>query len=147
MASLLSSLEISGITGIFEDIFDTFKRTIVIHKEPVKTISQINTENLFGYGDSSNTVNYTYAPQSGSYFAKISYVEKSSEDPYVRDLGTRIDSNIVRIKVKDDVRSYIQKGKTEKITFDDKTFQIAGNEIVKNFLGSEFYIYHLKETA
>jgi hypothetical protein len=147
MASLLSSLEISGITGIFEDIFDTFKRTIVIHKEPVKTISQINTENLFGYGDSSNTVNYTYAPQSGSYFAKISYVEKSSEDPYVRDLGTRIDSNIVRIKVKDDVRSYIQKGKTEKITFDDKTFQIAGNEIVKNFLGSEFYIYYLKETA
>jgi len=147
MASLLSSLEISGITGIFEDIFDTFKRTIVIHKEPVKTISQINTENLFGYGDSSNTVNYTYAPQSGSYFAKISYVEKSSEDPYVRDLGTRIDSNIVRIKVKNDVRNYIQKGKTEKITFDDKTFQIAGNEIVKNFLGSEFYIYYLKETA
>ncbi len=147
MASLLSSLEISGITGIFEDIFDTFKRTIVIHKEPVKTISQINTENLFGYGDSSNTVNYTYAPQSGSYFAKISYVEKSSEDPYVRDLGTRIDSNIVRIKVKNDVRNYIQKGKTEEITFDDKTFQIAGNEIVKNFLGSEFYIYYLKETA
>ena len=95
MASLLSSLEISGITGIFEDIFDTFKRTIVIHKEPVKTISQINTENLFGYGDSSNTVNYTYAPQSGSYFSKISYVEKSSEDPYVRDLATRIDSNVV----------------------------------------------------
>ena len=147
MASLLSSLEISGITGIFEDIFDTFKRTIVIHKEPVKTISQINTENLFGYGDSSNTVNYTYAPQSGSYFAKISYVEKSSEDPYVRDLATRIDSNVVRIKVKTDARDYIKKGKTEKITFDDKTFQIAGNEIVKNFLGSEFYIYYLKETA
>ena len=147
MASLLSSLEISGITGIFEDIFDTFKRTIVVHKEPVKTISQINTENLFGYGDSSNTVNYTYAPQSGSYFAKISYIEKSSEDPYVRDLGTRIDSNVVRIKVKNDVREYIKKGKTEKITFDDKTFQIAGNEIVKNFLGSEFYIYYLKETA
>ena len=50
MASLLSSLEISGITGIFEDIFDTFKRTIVIHKEPVKTISQINTEKILRNG-------------------------------------------------------------------------------------------------
>jgi hypothetical protein len=147
MASLLSSLEIKGITGIFEDIFDTFKRTVVIHKEPVKTISQINTENLFGYGDSSNTVNYTYAPQSGSYFAKVSYVEKKSEDPYIRDLTSRVDSNLVRIKVKSDARTYIQKGKTEKITFDDKTFEIAGNEMVKDFLGSEFYIYYLKETA
>jgi hypothetical protein len=147
MASLLSSLEISGITGIFEDIFDTFKRNIVIHKEPVKTISQINTENLFGYGDASNTVNYTYAPQSGTYFAKISYVEKTSDDPYVRELTSRIDNDLVRIKVKEDARDYISKGKTEKITFDDKTFQIAGNEIVKNFLGSEFFIYYLKETA
>jgi len=147
MASLLSSLEIKGITGIFEDIFDTFKRTVVIHKEPVKTISQINTENLFGYGDASNMVNYTYAPQSGTYFAKISYVEKKSEDPYVRDLASRIDSNLVRIKVKDDARDYINKGKTEKITFDDKTFEIAGNQMVKNFLGSEFFIYYLKETA
>ena len=37
MATLLSSTEIAGITGIFGDIFDTFKRDVVIYKEPKKS--------------------------------------------------------------------------------------------------------------
>ena len=147
MASLLSSVEISGITGIFEDIFDTFKRNIVVHKEPVKVISTPASGVLYGYGDESNQENYTYTPRSGTYEAKVSYVERRSDDPYVRELTSRIENDLVRIKVKETAKNYIADGRTEKITFDNKTFKIAGNEIVKNFLGSEFFIYYLEETS
>ena len=147
MPTLLSSVEISGITGTFEDIFDTFKRNIVIHKEPKKTVTTVNSGMLYGYGDESNQENYTYTPRSGTYPAKISYVERRSDDPYIRELTSRVENDLVRIKVKEDAKDYISDGITEKITFDSKTFKIAGNEIVKNFLGSEFFIYYLEETA
>ena len=147
MASLLSSVEISGITGTFEDIFDTFKRTIVIHKEPTKVVATPSSGMLFGYGDDSNQPNYTYTPRSVSYFAKISYVQRRSDDPYIRELTSRVENDLVRIKVKENAKNYINDGKTEKITFDNKTYKIAGNEIVKNFLGSEFFIYYLEETT
>jgi hypothetical protein len=147
MASLLSSTEIAGITGIFGDIFDTFKRDVVIYKEPKKVISQINTENIFGYGEPSNAVNYTYTPQSGTYSAKIRYIERSSDDPYVVQLGSDIETSIVRLKVRDDARQYINQGKTEKIEFDGKSFKVRGNEIIKNFLGSELYVFYLEEVA
>ena len=90
MATLLSSAEISGITGIFGDIFDTFKRDVVIFKEPKKVISSINTENIFGYGEPSNAVNYSYVPQSGTYPAKIRYIERASDDPYVAQLQSDV---------------------------------------------------------
>ena len=48
MPSLISETEKNNLTGIFNDIFDTFKREIVIHKEPKKVISQVNTASLFG---------------------------------------------------------------------------------------------------
>ena len=147
MPTLLSSVEISGITGTFEDIFDTFKRNIVIHKEPTKTVTSTNSGMLYGYGDESNIENYTYTPRSGTYPAKISYVERRSDDPYIRELTSRVENDLVRIKVKEEAKNYISDGITEKITFDSKTFKIAGNEIVKNFLGSEFFIYYLEETA
>jgi len=141
MATLLSSTEISGITGIFGDIFDTFKRDIVIFKEPKKVISSINTENIFGYGEPSNAVNYTYVPQSGTYSAKIRYIERASDDPYVMQLQSDIETTMVRLKVRDDARQYIKKGKTEKVE------KIRGNEIIKNFLGSELYVFYLEEVS
>ena len=73
MASLISDTEKNNLTGIFGDIFDTFKRTIVIHKEPKRVVGTINTASLFGYGDPAESVNYTYVPQSGVYSATIRY--------------------------------------------------------------------------
>ena len=85
MASLLTSTETTNLVGILGDVFDTFKRDVVIHKTPKKVISQINESQLFGYGEAANPVNYTYAPQSGIYNAKISYIENKANE-YVQDL-------------------------------------------------------------
>lgn len=59
MANLISQKERNLLTGIFGDIFDTFKREIVIHKEsvvmlPQKILNQYNQSNVggpFGYGE------------------------------------------------------------------------------------------------
>jgi len=148
MASLLTSTETTNLVGILGDVFDTFKRDVVIHKSPKKVISQINESQLFGYGEAANPVNYTYTPQSGVYSAKISYVE-NKDNEYVQDFQSNIDSNLVRMKVQGDAKDYIESGTTENITFDDKTFNLLGDHMVKNFLGPSgytTYVYYLKET-
>tara|TARA_Y100000004_G_C8890520_1_gene401796 strand:+ start:66 stop:515 length:450 start_codon:yes stop_codon:yes gene_type:complete len=148
MASLLTSTETTNLVGILGDVFDTFKRDVVIHKSPKKVISQINESQLFGYGEAANPVNYTYTPQSGVYSAKISYIENKANE-YVQDFQSNIDSNLVRMKVQGDAKDYIESGTTENITFDDKTFNLLGDHMVKNFLGPSgytTYVYYLKET-
>ena len=42
MASLLTSTETTNLVSILGDVFDTFKREVVVHKSPKKVISQIN---------------------------------------------------------------------------------------------------------
>ena len=59
MASLVSATEIAAFTGDFINLFDTFKRDFVVHKESKKVISQINTDFLYGYGTSAQQANYT----------------------------------------------------------------------------------------
>jgi hypothetical protein len=148
MASLLTSTETTNLVGILGDVFDTFKRDVVIHKTPKKVISQINESQLFGYGEAANPVNYTYTPQSGIYSAKISYIENKANE-YVQDLQSNIDTNLVRMKVQKDAKDYIENGITENVTFDDKTFNFLGDHMVKNFLGPSgytTYVYYLKET-
>lgn len=148
MASLLTSTETSNLVSILGDVFDTFKRDVVIHKSPKKVISQINESQLFGYGEAANPVNYTYTPQSGVYSAKISYIENKANE-YVQDFQSNVDTNLVRMKVQKDAKDYIENGTTENITFDDKTFNLLGDHMVKNFLGPSGYttfVYYLKET-
>ena len=148
MASLLTSTETSNLVSILGDVFDTFKRDVVIHKSPKKVISQINESQLFGYGEAANPVNYTYTPQSGVYSAKISYIENKANE-YVQDFQSNIDRNIVRMKVQKDAKDYIEEGTTENVTFDGKTFNLMGDHMVKNFLGPSGYttfVYYLKET-
>ena len=145
MASLLTATEKTNLSNIFTDIFDTFKRTITIHKEPTKTIATINQRALFGYNDSSNVVNYSYESVSSSFDATIRYIEAGRDDNFAGDLNSYIEGTLVRIKVQKAARDYMEDGRTEKITFDDRCFKVIGNDTVKKFLDSTFYVYYLKE--
>ncbi len=145
MASLISSGEKAALSGTFEDIFDTFKRDIVIYKEPIKTLSSINESAIFGYGDASNQTNYTYTAASGVYPAIITYSDEQAET-YNSNLSAGISKGDVRIKVKKDCRDFIEGGKTEKITFDDKTWNVTSEDSVRRFLDSEFLVYYFTRT-
>lgn len=143
MASLISDTEKATLTGVFGDVFDTFKRDIVVYKEPIKVVATINESNLFGYGDSSNQVNYTYTVQSGVYQAVIKYQDQQNEK-YLSDLNGPIQNGEVRIKVKKDCRDFIENGKTERIEFDSKAWNVTSSDSLKKFLDSEYYVYYLE---
>jgi len=146
MASLISEEEKKKLASMFDDIFDTFKRDIVIYKEPKKIVNQINTSQLFGYGDFSNLVNYTYVPVSGVYPAIVKYNEQQTTN-FVEEIQSNISIGTVSIKVQKDCRDFIANGKTEKIEFDNKIFNVISDDAVKSFLNAtEYYIYQLEVT-
>ena len=148
MPSLVSDAEKEELQVIFADIFDTFKRSITIHKEPIKTISSVDINFIFGYGEPSQEQNVTYTPQSQSFYATISYKFADSDTDYIEDLSTYAPGNIVKIKVEEDAKDYITSGgRTEYVEFDGKKFNVISEEITNNFLGVSYYVFFLKVIA
>ncbi len=77
MASLLSDDDKKSLTGALGDPFDTFKRNIVVYKEPKKVINSGPFDGvLAGYDDSSIENKITYVPVSGVYPAIITYKDE-----------------------------------------------------------------------
>ena len=146
MSSLLSASEKANLTGILGDVYDTFKREITVYKEPTKKVATIDDSFIFGYEDVSNVVNYEFIPKSGKFDATIKY-NPDQDIVNSQDInGGSISDGMVRIKVRKDCRDYIENGRTEKIIFDDVSFNVASDFSVKNFLGSVFYVYYLERT-
>ena len=143
MASLILSSEIAAYQQAVNDHFDTFKRQITIHKEPIKTISTSNSPH-FGYEEDSNIEKVIYTPRSSTFFAIIKYFSYK-EAQSVPEIKSTTADQFVEIKVKEDARNYIISDVTEKITFDNKSFNLIDSEIVKNYQGLIYYGYYLKE--
>jgi hypothetical protein len=150
MASLVSQDEINVFTGDFQNLFDTFKRSITVFKRPKKvvTASNVNDQNIyFGY-DSQNVapdVVESYEAVSGTFDVMITYKDNQESDE-LSDLNTFSYNGDVRIKVQEDCRDFIKEGKTENIQFDNKVFNVVGDEAVKYFFGYKLYVFHLKAT-
>ena len=73
MASFLSAGDISSFQNDIDTHFDTFKRQITIHKEPIKNIVQNSTNQMLGYQEDSNVVDYSYTPRNETFYAIIKY--------------------------------------------------------------------------
>lgn len=145
MPSLISETEKAVLTGIFGDIFDTFQRSIVVYKEPIKTIVSVTPSNfVYGFGDSQAEDTYTYTEVTGVYPAVVRYGMQPQELTQNDDIKAFISAGEVTIKVRQDCRDFINLGKTEKIVFDNRTFFLDSDEKKQTFLSSEFYIYKLK---
>ena len=145
MPSLVSSDEINSFTGDFQNLFDTFKRTLTVHKTPKRVIQQINTDFLHGYGEPADQVNYTYVPVSQDFDAMVLYKDRQDSDE-MDNVGLTYFAGDVRIKVDEETKDYIKIGKTEKIVIDGKPFQFMTEESVKYFFGIKLYVFHLQFT-
>ena len=146
MASLLNETEKNNLTPLIEDLFDTFARDIIIHKEPQKKIIQINNQSLVGYDETSIIENIEYIPESRTFKAKIKYQNDQDTDE-MKDLKNTISQGIVKIKVRKDARDYILNGtKTEKIEIDGNAFNVISDEAVKKFFNTTYYIFFIEKT-
>jgi hypothetical protein len=146
MASLISAAEINNYHNAINDHFDTFKRQITVHKEPIKNITQKTTNQLLGYQEDSNIVDYTYIPRNESFDAIISYDVKAENLLLDNELKLKFPNQLVEIKVKQLARDYINNDATEKITFDNKNFNLVSSDVIKNYQGLMYYAFYLKET-
>ena len=146
MASLVSNSEKEELEVIFKDIFDTFKREMVVHKEPIKVVTDINITSIFGYGDAGggSNQNITYTPVSKAFYASVSYKFSSADTDYIQDVNSFVPGSVVRIKVEKAARDYIVgNGKTEYIELDGKRFNVISKDIKSNFLGVCYYVFFL----
>ena len=146
MANLLSSSEISNITGAFGDVIDTFKVKMVIFKEPKKVVSDVNTSFLFGYAEESKETNYSYSAVSGIYSGIVMRRPQVS-DAVIEEANIDFPHNKVLIKVEEDARNYINRGKTEKILIDDKNFNVVSSDKLVRFLTKKYYIFELEDAV
>ena len=148
MASLISTQEIADYHQAINDHFDTFKRSITIHKEPIKKIisSPSSFGPVIGYEDNAISEKIEYIPRSQSFEALIDYDAGKGNIKDVVDLKVFMSANTVSIKVKKEARDYILNDKTEKITFDNKSFNLLSQDVVKNYLGLIYYLFYLEET-
>ena len=146
MASLLTDADKESFKDSIIDLFDTFSRDIVIHKEPKKIVSSVNpaTPQLPGYGSDSSPANVTYVAESKSFKAMIRYNNKQDieTDHFA---GTKIPTGMVAIKVQKDAKDYISAGTTEKIVLDEKSFKVASSDAVKDHFGYALYVYFIEE--
>lgn len=146
MPSLISATEKANLTGVFNDIFETFQRSITVYKEPTKVAQQVNSNNfVYGFGDSQAQDAYTYVDVTGVYPATIRYKNENSWGR-VEDANIVIPHGGCSIKVKRDARDFINNGKTDKVVVDEKTYYLDGDEVKRMFLDSEFWIFVLKPT-
>ena len=146
MANLLSESEITNITGAFGDVFDTFKVKLVVFKEPKKVVSDVSTSFLFGYGEESEETNYSFASVSGIY-SGIVMRRPQKTDAVIEEANIDWPHNKVLIKVEEDARNYINRGKTEKILIDDKDFNIVSRDKLVRFLTKKYYIFELEDAV
>lgn len=144
MADLLTTTERQNISGIIDDVFDTFKRDIVVYKEPTKSVTDVDLDFMFGYNAESQSSNYTYTQVTGAYQATIKYI-KGNVDDNSEILNTEIENQVARIKVNRSARDFIENGSNEKVTFDSKNFEFISNDTPKIFLGNTYYYYFVKE--
>ena len=126
--------------------FETFKKTVTVNKQPIKNIVQNTTNQMLGYDENSNIVDYTYTPRNQSFDAVIKYnpTDNLAEDPEIK---IKFTDQLVMIYVKEDAKNYIDKDATENITFDGKTFNIYSSSIAKHYQDITYYVYYLKETT
>ncbi|MEK6883588.1 MAG: hypothetical protein AABY22_28425 [Nanoarchaeota archaeon] len=146
MPSLISNSQKVYLTGALNDHFDSFKRNIIVYKEPKKTVTNINTANVLpGYENSSNISNITYTIVSGTYPAQITYLNQQ-KGRTLEETKAFLEDDRLRIKVKQDCKNYINQGKTENITVDGNAYNLRSSDAEANYLGLKFYTYILEKT-
>jgi hypothetical protein len=148
MADLIPDSERLALKEIYNNFFDTFKREITIHKQAKKVINQINTSFLYGYGETSNQVNYAYEPESATFYAMVWYPNRANQDFEIGgEIRAFIPEGEVRIKVNKEVKEYLTTGKAvERIDINDHSYGLVSADAEINHFFSDYFIFKLKET-
>lgn len=142
--SLLSSTEITSLTGVYNSLFDTFKQEILVIKEPIRAVVLDSSPDLWKYGNTSNESNYTYTPVSGLFFGLVD-VDLKPKDTFLSDIEQKAQSETLSIQVYQDFRDYVNNGvKVQSVIVKNHNYEIMSDDIHDPFLSLDIYQYRLK---
>jgi len=150
MAGFLTQPNIDTVTGSYKKHWDTFKKQIIVVKEPVRTIVTSNNTNnpIFGYNEESQpTTSYTYASVTGEFDAQVT-VDLNQKTVELEEARNLVGVGRVRIKVQQDCRDFIEDGrKTESIQYGGQTYNAVTFDGLHNFFGLKFFTYFIERSA
>ena len=147
MASFISPNDEAWFSQAATQWFDTFKRIITVHKEPIKKIKNNTNTQLFGYGQQgqSNSKQIEYVPRSQDFYAVIKY-NNNQDLNLLTDIQAYVASqNYATMIVESTTKDYIVKEKTEKIIIDNKSFNVISNGTLKYYFSKQYYEFILQE--
>jgi len=144
--SFINSNTAAEFSNAYDEFFDYFSRSFIVHKEPIKVIQELQSTPLYGYGSSSDSVNYTYLPVTGIFNGRIYYNNARDTDAVNSDLKLVFARGDVTLKVKQNARDFIANGKTIKLEFDGKTWNVITEDTIKKYLNNSYYVYGLEQT-
>lgn len=149
MAGFVTNNQIFILTGTYSKHWDTFKKQIIIVKEPIRNEVTVNTNNspIFGYGDAGQPpASVTYTIVTGVYDAQVT-IELFQDVAELEDVKNVIGHGQLTIKIKQDARDFIEDGrKTERFDYDGSSYNKFSFGAETNFFGLKFYTYHLERT-
>lgn len=144
--SFINSTTAAEFSQDYDNFFDYFSRPFVVHKDPIRVVEQIQSTPLYGYGQSSDSVNFTYIPVTGTFNGRIFYNNSRDVDAVNSDLKLVFARGDVTLKVKQDARDFIANGRTIKLEFDGKTWNVITEDVIKKYLNNTYYVYGLEQT-
>jgi hypothetical protein len=144
--SFINSTAAAEFSQDYDNFFVYFSRPFVVHKEPIKVLESVQSPTMYGYGSSSDSANYTYIPVNATFNGRIYYNNARDVDAVNSDLKLVFARGDVTLKVKQDARDYIANGRTIKLEFDGKTWNVITEDIVKKYLNNSYYVYGLEQT-
>jgi hypothetical protein len=144
--SFINSTTAVEFSRDYDDFFTYFSRPFIVHKDPIRIVEQVQSTPLYGYGQSSDAVNFTYIPVTGTFNGRIYYNNSNDTDVVNNELKLVFVKGDVTLKVKQDARDFIANGRTLKLEFDGKTWNVITEDIVKKYLNNTYYVYGLEQT-
>ena len=138
------NLNAAAFTSAYNDFFDYFKREVIVYKTPKKTIADVSLSFLYGYGTDSNGDNYTFTPVSG-IFSGLAIYGANVNDSDLSQADIRLPDNVLRLKVTQEAKDYINNGVNESIEIDSKKYFIKSSDTQEHFLTNNYFVYILEE--
>lgn len=145
MSNLISNSDKALFTGSYNDFFDTFKKKIIIYKEPIKVATSVNSQSMYGYETESNETNYTYTPVSGIFYGIVSTKPTAESQEQIKEANVSFNAGNLNLKVEEDARNFIKKDKTERIEIEGRNYNLIGGDKRVSFLSKDFFIFNLEE--
>jgi hypothetical protein len=147
----LTSNQVAGITGIFDQLFSSYgtgiNNRVSIIKEPIKIVNNQSENVMPGFlPDAVDYSSITYQPVTGVFPAIIIYPHELKSQQFGQ-LKFNLDENQVMIKLQNDGANYMLNGKTEKVLVNGAFYSMADfTPKIQNYFGLKYYYFKLTST-